>query len=114
MDGFTRGDVLGIFQYEGGTTRRICRDVAPTTFQQIADINALSRPGPLASGTTEDYKRRRHSNSIDWDYAHDIVKQHTHWTYGLIVYQEQVLGIIRDLWELCSSDVNRIRECHSI
>ena len=109
MAGFTSGDVLGIFQYEGGTTRRICRDVAPITFQQIADINALSRPGPLASGTTEDYKRRRHSDSVDWQYAHDIIKQHTAWTYGLIVYQEQVLGIIRDLGNFAASDVNRIR-----
>ena len=105
---FEKGNVLGIFQYEGGTTRRICKDVAPNNFQQIADINALSRPGPLASGTTNDYKARKHEG---WDgqYLHRIIEQHTSWTYGLIVYQEQVLGVIRDLGNFPPASVNRIR-----
>lgn len=109
LGAFKDGDVFAIFQYEGGTTRRICKDVAPTSFQQIADINALSRPGPLASGTTTDYVERRHSDVAEFEYTHDIVRQWTSWTYGLIVYQEQVLGIIRDLGNFPPTAVNRIR-----
>src|SRR5206468_10046750 len=52
MDAFRRADVTGVFQFEGRATRIVCRDVAPDTFQELVDINSLSRPGPLFSGTT--------------------------------------------------------------
>ena len=45
MEAFRNGDVLGIFQFEGITTRRILKQVKPTVFQHLSDVNALSRPG---------------------------------------------------------------------
>lgn len=106
---FGSGNVLGIFQFEGGTTRRICKDIKPERFQQLADINALARPGPLASGTTNDYIKRRFEPSCNWEYAHPIIKAHTEWTYGLIIYQEQILGILKDLGGFPPAAVNKIR-----
>lgn len=55
MEGFQDNDVTGIFQFEGRATRAICAQVVPETFMELADINALSRPGPLNSGTTKAY-----------------------------------------------------------
>jgi DNA polymerase-3 subunit alpha len=55
IEAFQKNDVIGIFQFEGRATRLVCRDVVPDTFQELADINALSRPGPLFSGMALNY-----------------------------------------------------------
>lgn len=93
---FRKGDVVGIFQFEGRATRMVNNQVQPEHFMHLADINALSRPGPLFSGMAEAYievkNGRRERESL-----HPIVDKATDFTYGQIVYQEQVLTIIREL-----------------
>ena len=96
LDAFRRGDVVGIFQFEGRATRLVNNGVVPDHFMHLADINALSRPGPLFSGMTADYMDVKHGRKKP-DHLHPLVWKYTQHTYGQIIYQEQVLSIIREM-----------------
>lgn len=106
---FHTADVFGIFQFEGRATRLVCRDVMPENFMELADINALSRPGPLFSGMTAQYIDIKHGRK-EAESLHPIVDQYTAHSKGQIVYQEQVLGIIRDLGGFPVQRVGDIRK----
>ena len=106
---FKENDVTGIFQFEGRATRLVCADVKPDHFMHLADINALSRPGPLFSGMTAAYTEVRHGRQ-QAEKLHPIVDAFTSHSYGQIVYQEQVLGIIRDLGGFPVQRVGDIRK----
>jgi DNA polymerase-3 subunit alpha len=108
IDVFRRGDVTGVFQFEGRATRLVNRDVLPDNFQHIADINALSRPGPLFSGTTAEYVDVRHLRRKATR-LHPMVDEITRRTYGQIVYQEQILRILRDMGGFDWFSVGQIR-----
>lgn len=96
IDGFNDNDVTGIFQFEGRATRLVNHDVKPDNFMELADITSLSRPGPLFSGMTAQYVEIKHKRA-EPEPLHEIVDKVTAWTHGQIVYQEQVLTIIREL-----------------
>lgn len=106
---FARNDVVGIFQFEGRATRLVCRDVVPDYFQHLADINALSRPGPLFSGMAAAYVEVKHGRK-EIEHYHPIVDANTEYTYGQIIYQEQVLRIIRELGGFPMTRVHAIRQ----
>lgn len=105
---FERADVIGIFQFEGRTTRMVCQEVRPTDFMSLADINALSRPGPLHSGSTGDYIAAKHGRLVP-EHLHPIVDEFTQSTYGQIVYQEQILNICRKMGKFPWTDMGQIR-----
>lgn len=102
---FADGDVLGIFQFEGITTRRILKDVAPTEFMHLSDVNALARPG----AQDVDYIRNKR-NGGEIHYVHPILRQHLSWTYGVIVYEEQILMVLRDIGGFAPKELNRMRK----
>lgn len=105
---FRTGDVIGIFQFEGRATRIVNRDVVPDNFSEVADVNALARPGPLFSGTTAAYADAKHGRRKAERY-HPIVDEITKHTYGQIVYQEQILRILREIGGFNWTDLNEIR-----
>ncbi len=109
LEAFRNNDVTGIFQFEGRATRLVCRDVKPDHFQHLADINALSRPGPLFSGMAAAYIDVKH-NRQTIEHYHPIVDEYAGWTYGQIIYQEQVLRIIRDLGGFPMTKIHAIRQ----
>jgi DNA polymerase-3 subunit alpha len=94
MQGFKDNDVVGIFQFEGRATRLVCREVQPDSFAELADINALSRPGPLFSGMKTRYVGVKHGTE-EVDHLHPLIDEMTKDTKFQIVYQEQVLAVIR-------------------
>ena len=96
LQAFSNNDLVGIFQFEGRATTIVNRDVEPTAFGHLADINALSRPGPLFSGMTAQYAKVKRGEE-EPEKLHPVVDSFTDWTYGQIVYQEQVLNIVREL-----------------
>lgn len=102
---FRKGDVLGIFQFEGNTTRRILRKVAPEHIMHLSDINALSRPG--ADDKTYVLNKAEGRTPT---FAHDVVREHLTWTYGTIVYEEQILMILRDLGGFAPAELNKLRK----
>src|SRR5438309_5650821 len=87
-----KGDTTGVFQLEGGGMRSLIRDLAPDRFEDIMALNALYRPGPLNQGMHVEYAARKNGRK-PVEYPHpdleDILKD----TYGIIVYQEQVMQI---------------------
>lgn len=96
LEAFANNNLVGIFQFEGRATTIVNRDVEPKNFGHLADINALSRPGPLFSGMTAQYIGVK-NGSQERELLHPVVDKLTGWTYGQIVYQEQVLSIVKDL-----------------
>jgi DNA polymerase-3 subunit alpha len=101
-EGFRRNEVIGIFQFDGRAMRSVNREVKPDTFAEVCDINALARPGPLHSGAAAEYIMAKHKRKLV-EVLHPIVSEITAHTQGQIVYQEQILRVVRELggfsWE---------------
>lgn len=108
IEAFTRNDVIGIFQFEGRATRLVNREVAPTTFGEIVDINGLSRPGPLFSGTTADYIAIKHGDK-QLENVHPLWDEITLATKGQVIYQEQVLKALKEIGKIPVTRVGEIR-----
>lgn len=106
---FKKGSVLGIFQFEGNTTRRILKAVEPQNIMQLSDVNALSRPGANDRAYLEN-KEILATDTGTIHYPHPIVAQHLSWTNGVIVYEEQILMILRDLGGFAPAELNRMRK----
>ncbi len=84
------GDTAGVFQAEGEGYTQAIRQIKPTSFLDITAINALYRPGPMAM--IPEFAARKHGEQ-KVEYAFPELKQILEETYGIIVYQEQVMGI---------------------
>ena len=93
---FQRGDTSGIFQFESPGMRDILKKVQPTRFTDLIALNALYRPGPLGSGMIDDYINRKQGKT-PISYLHPSLEQYLNETYGVIVYQEQVMQISSEL-----------------
>lgn len=101
-EGFRANRVIGIFQFDGRAMRSVNREVKPDTFAEVCDINALARPGPLHSGAAAEYIMAKHKKKLV-EKLHPVVTDITQHTQGQIVYQEQILRVVRELggfsWE---------------
>lgn len=90
----TRGEGIGVFQLESSGMRNILRELKPSAFEDIVALVALYRPGPLGSGMVEDFIQRKHGQT-KVDYFHPDLEPVLKETYGVILYQEQVMMIAR-------------------
>lgn len=108
LEAFRNADVVGVFQFEGGSTRAITRQVRPDKFMELADINALSRPGSLFSGATSNYIDVKHGRQKP-QHFHEIVDNWTRHSHFQIVYQEQVLGVIREMGGFPAERISDVR-----
>ena len=91
-----RGDLEGIFQLESSGMRQIVRDLKPSSLEDISSILALYRPGPLDAGLIPKFINRKHGREAI-DFAHNILEPILSETYGIMVYQEQIMRIAQDL-----------------
>ncbi len=88
----TAGETIGVFQLESDGLRRILTEMKPSCFEDIIAVIALYRPGPLGSGMVEDFiSRKHHQQKIE--YLHPSLEPLLKETYGVILYQEQVMSI---------------------
>lgn len=140
MKAFQNDDLVGIFQFEGGTTRQACGQVFPQEFAHLADINALSRPGPYYGGQKDAYVKAKATQIIrtvepenfidklrlkkardkaeevlegeeyDIESVHPAFDKHVKDTYGQIVYQEQIMFLLRDVAGFDTEKVVKIRK----
>lgn len=113
LQAFNEADVIGIFQFEGRATRIMTMDVKPESFMEIADINALSRPGPLFSGASAQYVDIKHGRKKP-DHLHPIVDKYTAQSHYQIIYQEQVLAILREMGGFPASFTGALRKVISL
>ena len=107
-----RGDTLGVFQLDGGPMRALLRSMRPDTFEDISAVGALYRPGPMGADSHNKYARRKTGRepveALHPELAEaleDVLGE----TYGLIVYQEQVMAIAQKLagYTLGQADILR-------
>ncbi len=85
-----RGETVGVFQLEGGMTTRMTVDVAPSCFEDLIALMALIRPGPMEMAP--DYIARKHGRT-PIEYMHPEMEAILQETYGVALYQEQVIRI---------------------
>lgn len=85
-----RGETAGVFQLESGTTARMTVDVAPSSFNDLVALMALIRPGPMAMAP--DYISRKHGRA-EIEFIHPALAPILQETYGVALYQEQVIRI---------------------
>jgi DNA polymerase III subunit alpha len=91
-----RGDLEGIFQLESSGMRQIVRDLKPSGIEDISSVLALYRPGPLDAGLIPKFINRKHGRE-KIEYEHEILKPILEETYGIMVYQEQIMKIAQDM-----------------
>lgn len=108
IEAFHNNDVIGIFQFEGRATRLVGRDLKPDDFLELVDVNALSRPGPLFSGTTAEYIDVKHGRREPTK-IHPVIDRIAEGTKGQIIYQEQILHALADFGGLPVKKVHDIR-----
>lgn len=109
LQGFKEGDVVGVFQFDGRAMRSVNNGVIPDNFMEVADVNALARPGPLHSGATAEYIDVKHGRKepTHWHPVIDNITKHTNFQ---VVYQEQILQVVRLLGEFSWEEASRIRK----
>lgn len=92
FDLFSQGDTDGIFQFESEGMKQLLRNLKPDRFEDLIALNALFRPGPLGAGMGETYINRRHGRE-PVKYMFPSLESILAPTYGVILYQEQVMQI---------------------
>ena len=108
FDLFSRGATSGVFQFESHGMREILRRYLPTRLEDLIALNALYRPGPIQGGMIDDFIARKHEKKkvvFDLPELKEILAE----TYGVIVYQEQVMQIANRLagFSLGEADILR-------
>ena len=108
--GFQNNEKLfGIFQFDGQAVNQVCRQIKPNNFEELSDINALARPGPLNSGSTTLYINRK--NGFEKiEYQHPLMEKITKDTFGIVIYQEQVMRVMREIGLMSWKDTADIRK----
>jgi DNA polymerase-3 subunit alpha len=104
-----RGDTSGIFQLESSGMRELVLRLAPDCFEDVIALIALYRPGPLQSGMTDSFVRRKHG-AEPIEYAHPSMEPVLRDTYGTMVYQEQVMRLAQTLGGLSLNDADGLRK----
>lgn len=117
FDIFNEHRYSAVFQFEGTAQRQISAEVAISSFATIDHLTALARPGPLGGGATQKYIERKKYNQ-----GHSAwkMKPHEHFiepllrdTYGVVLYQEQVMQIVRQIGKFSWEETTTIRKAMS-
>lgn len=105
FDLLQKGDTLGIFQLESDGIRRVLQKLKPTCFEDLVAVLALYRPGPMDN--IDEFIRRKQTN--DFKYPHKVLEPILKSTYGIIVYQEQIMKIAQSIagYSLAEADILR-------
>jgi len=102
------GDTVGMFQIESDGMQDLNRRLKPDSFEDLIAVLALYRPGPMESGMLDSFIERKHGREAI-EYTFDVMKPILENTYGVIVYQEQVMQIVQHVggFSLGYSDIIR-------
>ena len=106
------GNSIGIFQLEGDKMRQLMRRLAPTSFDDIAALNALYRPGPLSENVHNDYAdRKNHRQEVRYD--HPVLSEILAETYGLMIYQEDIMRVATKIAGFSMTEADDLRKACS-
>lgn len=104
---FQRGDTTGVFQLESAGMKRYLKELKPTAFEDIIAMVALYRPGPMQ--WIEDFIDRKHGTK-KVEYLHPAMKSALENTYGIMVYQEQVMQISKEMCGFTGGQSDTLRK----
>jgi len=105
---FNEQRLCAIFQFEGQALRALSREIEFKTLVEIDAITALARPGPFGGGITQEYLER--ANGKKYEPIHPLVEQAMAETFGLPLYQEQTLAIVRTIGRFNWDDTTFVRK----
>jgi len=103
---FSSGDTIGVFQFESDGMREYLTQLQPTSMEDLIALNALYRPGPMANAPEFIARKQGKSPII---YIHDRLKSILEETYGIIVYQEQVMQICSEIGGFTLAEADNMR-----
>lgn len=109
---FDEKKFCGVFQFEGHAQRSVAAQVPATDFRTLDHVTALARPGPLGGGATNKYIDR-HAGREPVTYRHPALEPILADTYGVVLYQEQVMQIVREIGKFSWADTSAIRKAMS-
>jgi DNA polymerase-3 subunit alpha len=104
-----RGDSVGVFQLEGRPMRALMRSLAPTSFDDVAALVALYRPGPMAANMHNDYADRKNGRK-PVTYIHDDLRPILEDTQGLMIYQESVMRVAQKFAGYTLEEADNLRK----
>lgn len=107
FDLLKKGDTIGVFQLESAGMRRYLKQLKPTTFDDIIAMVALYRPGPMQ--WIDDFIARKHGRK-KIEYLHPAMESELKNTYGIIVYQEQVMQISKEMCGFTGGQADTLRK----
>ena len=105
---FCRGDTTGVFQLESSGMKKLLLDMRPSVFEDIVAILALYRPGPLGSGMVDDFVQCKHGRK-KVIYPHPLMAEILKETYGVMVYQEQIMQGVQVLAKFSLGQADLLR-----
>ncbi len=103
------GDSIGVFQLEGGPMRALMRSLAPSSFDDVAALVALYRPGPMAANMHTDYADRKNGRK-PVEYIHPDLEELLGDTYGLMIYQESVMRVAQRFAGYSLAEADNLRK----
>ena len=106
---FQEGKTTGVFQFESSGMKRYLKKLAPTDFEDIVAMVAMYRPGPLNSGMVDEFIDRKHGKK-EVVYKHPIMESALKNTYGVIIYQEQVMRLSKDMAGFTGGEADTLRK----
>jgi DNA-directed DNA polymerase III PolC len=112
FDVINDGKFSGIFQFNGPALQSISNQIKTEHIEDIVSTTALARPGPMASGGTNEWVKRKNGFSAV-DYPHPAFEPYLKTTLGIVAYQEQVMEIGRQIGDLTWEDVTALRKAMS-
>jgi DNA polymerase-3 subunit alpha len=104
-----RGESVGVFQLEGGPMRALMRSLAPTSFDDVAALVALYRPGPMAANMHNDYADRKNGRK-PISYEHDDLAPILADTQGLMIYQESMMRVAQKIAGYSLEEADNLRK----
>jgi DNA polymerase III alpha subunit len=112
FDVLNNGHFAGIFQFNGMALQSLTKQVRVQNIDDIISITALARPGPISTGGATAWVHRRNGKE-PVTHVHPILEQSTKDTYGVVIYQEQVMNIMRSVGKLSWEDTSTLRKAMS-
>ncbi|WP_431133668.1 DNA polymerase III subunit alpha [Psychroserpens mesophilus] len=104
---FQKGETVGVFQYESPGMQKHLKDLKPTVFEDLIAMNALYRPGPMEY--IPSFVRRKHGDE-DIEYDLPAMEEYLKETYGITVYQEQVMLLSQKLADFTKGEADILRK----
>jgi len=112
FDVLNKGHFAGVFQFMGGALKSLTKQINVRQLEDIVSITALARPGPMATGGANSWVKRKNGQEAIVS-LHPMLTELTKDTFGIVIYQETVMAMVRELGRMSWEDTSAIRKAMS-